>query len=213
MKDSIDDATWSAKYMGMPYEREGLLFPRDDLNYYNGSLPGEPDRVVAVCDVAWGGGDSLAMPFFYIYDEKVFVHDVIFNRGDKTVTRPLVIGKMKLHRPHMSRWESDSGGHEYCLIVDETLRREGIKLNISHRRAPNNKSKLARIIQVAPEIKKFYYRDFRNSDQEYREFMKELTSFTMTGKNSHDDAPDSLAMAVDFITYGFTGVEVFKRPF
>ena len=31
MKASIDDATWCAKYMGKPYVREGLLFPKEDL--------------------------------------------------------------------------------------------------------------------------------------------------------------------------------------
>ena len=39
MKASIDDATWCAKYMGRPYVREGLLFPADELRYYNGVLP------------------------------------------------------------------------------------------------------------------------------------------------------------------------------
>lgn len=43
MKASIDDATWWAKYMGKPYVREGLLFPADELRYFNGVLPdGEP---------------------------------------------------------------------------------------------------------------------------------------------------------------------------
>lgn len=33
MKESIDDTTWMAKYMGNPYIREGLLFPADELRY------------------------------------------------------------------------------------------------------------------------------------------------------------------------------------
>ena len=69
MKESIDDATWCAKYQGNPYIREGLLFPEDELLTYNGVLPdGEPEKV-AVCDVAWGGGDSLSMPIIYKYGE------------------------------------------------------------------------------------------------------------------------------------------------
>ncbi|MDX9776069.1 MAG: hypothetical protein RBT40_09015, partial [Petrimonas sp.] len=80
MKASIDDATWCAKYMGKPYVREGLLFPSDELRYYNGVLPdGEPYKV-AVCDVAWGGGDSTSMPFAYVYGDAVYIHDVVFNR-------------------------------------------------------------------------------------------------------------------------------------
>ena len=51
MKASIDDATWWAKYMGKPYVREGLLFPADELRYFNGVLPdGEPDRKLMVME-------------------------------------------------------------------------------------------------------------------------------------------------------------------
>lgn len=34
--------------------------------------------------------------------------------------------------------------------------------------------------------------------------------FTVSGKNLHDDAPDSLAMLVDFITGGIKMVKVAK---
>ena len=106
MKESIDDATWMARYMGNPYIREGLLFPADELRYYNGVLP---DGV----DTAWGGGDSLSMPVAYIYGEDVYIQDVVFNAGDKTATRPLVLGTLKQHHPHMVRWESNNGEDEH----------------------------------------------------------------------------------------------------
>jgi len=44
-------------------EKEGLAFPSDSLNYYNGVLPpGEPDNILFACDVAFGGSDYLSMP-------------------------------------------------------------------------------------------------------------------------------------------------------
>lgn len=214
MKASIDDATWTAKYMGNPYVREGLLFPADELRYYNGVLPdGDADRVLAVVDTAWGGGDSLAMPIAYVYGEDVYVDDVVFNNGDKTVTRPLVVGKLKAHKPHMVRWESNNGGDEYGGIVDETLRNEGIRINMSYKKAPTTQSKLSRIIQYAPDVKRFYFRDSKCRSSEYEKFMREVTMFTVSGKNLHDDAPDSLAMLNDFITGGIKMVTVARRPF
>ena len=214
MKDSIDDATWMAKYMGNPYVREGLLFPAAELQYYNGVLPdGEPDRKIAVVDTAWGGGDSLSMPICYIYNNEAYIVDVVFNNGDKTVTRPVVIGQLKKYQPHMVRWESNNGGDEYGGIVDEALRKEGVKINMSYKKAPTNQSKLSRIIQYAPDIKKFYFLDEKNRSSEYAKFMREVTMFTVSGKNLHDDAPDSLAMMVDFMTAGIKIVTVGKRPF
>ena len=146
MRKSIDDATWWAKYMGQPYVREGLLFPQSELNYYNGVLPeGDPVKK-AVCDVAWGGGDSLSMPFAYIYGDSVYIHDVIFSNGDKETTYPMVVGKTKQHLPHTERFEANNGGAEYADKVDELLRKDGVHINIYSRRAPNNQSKLARMV-------------------------------------------------------------------
>lgn len=213
MKESIDDATWNAKYMGTPYVREGLLFPEDELKMYNGVLPeGEPSKV-AVCDVAWGGGDSLAMPIAYIYGDDVYIHDVIFNAGDKTTTYPVVIGRCKQHMPHKVRFEANNGGAEYADHVDAELRKDGIRINITSKKAPSNQSKLARIIQLAPDIKNFYFIDDKHRSREYRAFMREVTTFVQTGKNVHDDAADSLAQLADEIFKGGTKIEVFKRPF
>ncbi len=213
MRASIDDATWWAKYMGQPYIREGLLFKKDELNYYNGTLPGiEPSRKMSVTDVAWGGGDFLSMPFAYIFDGAVYIHDVVFNNKDKTVTQPIVVGRVKCHLPHQIRMEADNGGHEYADKVDDTLRADGVNINITSRKAPNTQSKLSRIIRYAPEIKRFYFIDEKHASKEYNDFMRQFTTFVMTGKNAHDDAADSLAMLADFIEQDYGEVQVIKRP-
>lgn len=215
MRDILDDVSWKCLFQNEPIEREGLLFPEDDLLYYNGVLPGtEPVCKYFVCDVAWGGGDSLSAPFAYEYEDgSVYITDVIFNKGDKEVTRPIVVGKLKHHLPHQNRFEANNGGDEYCDAVDAKLKEDGIKLNLTHRKAPSNQSKLSRIIQAAPDIKKFYFLDKKHRSKEYSAFMKELTSFMQTGKNKHDDAADSLAMLSTLIRNPVGTVEVFRRPF
>ena len=219
MKASIDDATWWAKYMGAPYVREGLLFPADQLRYYNGVLPDGDPMKIATCDVAWGGGDSLSMPFVYVFGDAVYVHDVIFNRGDKTVTQPIVVGRTKIHRPHKERFEANNGGGEYADAIDQQLRKDGVHVNITARRAPNNQSKMARIIQYSPDIKKFYFispgRDENGKPyrtEEYQKFMDELTTFSQMGKNTFDDAADSVAQMADELLHGSARVEVAARP-
>lgn len=215
MRDTLDDISWKCLFMNEPIEREGLLFPEDELNFYNGVLPeGGLVRKYAACDVAWGGGDSLSMPIAYEYEDgSVYIPDVVFNKGDKTVTRPIVVGKLADHLPHQTEFEANNGGDEYCDAVDEELKKIGVRLNLSHRKAPSNQSKLSRIIQAAPDIKKFYFLDKKHRNKEYAAFMKELTSFLQTGKNKHDDAPDSLAILSKLINHRYGTVEVMKRPF
>lgn len=214
MRESIDDATWWAKYMGQPYVREGLLFPRTDLQWYNGTLPDvEPDKKLAVCDVAWGGGDAVAMPVAYVYGTEIYVHDVVFSDKDKTITQPLVAGTLRQHMPQQVRFEANNGGTEYADKIDELLRASGAHINITSRRAPTTTSKMARIIRYAPDIKRYHFVDDKHSSKEYKAFMREVTAYVMTGKNAHDDAPDSLAQLADFVSGSYGVVRIIDRPF
>ena len=213
MRNNIDRCTWWAKYMGQPYVREGLLFPSEELNYYNGVLPdGEPDRIIAACDVAWGGGDYLSMPICYCFGDACYVHDVVFSNLDKTVTQPLVIAALKKHLPHVVQFEANNGGSEYCSTIDDNLRKDNIRLNLTSRKAPSNMNKIARIVQVAPEIKRMYFIAHDHAPEQYREFMRWLCTFTIVGKNEHDDAPDSLAMVVSAMKYNFGVVTISHSP-
>lgn len=220
MKESIDSGTWLAKYMGNPRVREGLLFPAEELRYYNGVLPDGEHYKFAVCDVAWGGGDSLSMGFFTVCGDSVYLTDVIHNRGDKLITQPVVVGRTKLHMPHEEQFEANNGGAEYAEAIDQALRRDGVRVNISSKRAPNNQSKMGRIVQFSPEIKKIYFlKEGRDEDgkpyrsAEYQAFMDEVTTFTQMGKNPHDDACDMLAMAAaKLYGSGVARVEIGRRP-
>ena len=105
------------------------------------------------------------------------------------------------------------GGGEFAADVDRQLSSVGVRTNITTQRAPNNQSKVGRIIQYSPEIKRFYFVDKEHRTPEYDEFMREVCTFSQTGKNPHDDAPDSLAMLADELYHGSAQVEVRKRAF
>ena len=53
----------------------------------------------------------------------------------------------------------------------------------------------------------------KHASPEYRAFLNQLCSYVITGKNAHDDAPDSLAQLVKAITGNFGTVTVMERPF
>lgn len=213
-REVMDEMSWKALYMNQPVEREGLLFPADELRYFNGVLPdGEPDRKLMVMDIAWGGGDFTACPIAYVYGDAVFIPDLVFNNGDKTVTRPEVVGKIIQHKINVVRGEANNGGDEYCDVVDSQLRQHGYHCSVRSQRAPSGQSKLSRIIQYAPDIKRFYFLDDKHQSKEYKAFMEQVTMFTQLGKVPHDDAPDSLAQLSDELYNGISKIEPVKRPF
>lgn len=215
IRDTIDSADFECLFMQHGIEKEGLAFPADGLRYYNGVLPdGEPDNICFVNDVAWGGGDSLSMPIAYVYGDDVYIHDWIFDRRDKSITKPRVIGKILQHKVKMGQTEANNGGEEYSDDVYRILRTEyGYSINMTHKKAPTTMAKLTRIEQHAPTIRGFYFRDSSCRDDDYRKAMNELTSFSFTSKNLHDDAADSMAMLAAYAFDRSKIVTVARRPF
>lgn len=210
-----DIASWNAQYMGEPIERDGTLFAPEDLRYYNGILPdGEPDRIFMACDPAFGGGDFVSAPVAFQYDNDVFIHDLVFNAGDKKITRPMVVELVLRNKVQAAQFEANNGGEEYQEWVEARLKEKGYRLNITSKRAQTTKKKELRIFDKAPEIREFYFLEQGKRSKEYSQFMMNLFSFKITGKNKNDDAPDSLAMLVEMRDGTFGGKpEIFRRPF
>lgn len=224
MRDTLDKNEWMAKFQQAPFIREGLLFPEDDLRYFNGVLPeGGFVRAVSVGDIAWGGGDALSQPIGFEYENgDVYIVDWIFNRGAKEVTIPLVAGKIMDYEIQQTNFEANNGGEMYAQYIDEFLANNGYKCSITNTKAPTTMAKMAKIIQYSGDIKRrfiflrpnYVIKTLAKEDdastkrfmrsQEYDKAMEELTFFVQLGKNEHDDAPDSLAQLERFIEGGFT---------
>lgn len=217
LKNRLDKNEWEAKYQQRPFVREGLLFPESALRTYNGVLPdGGLVRKLFVCDVAWGGGDSLSAPFGYLYEDgSVYIPKWIFNKGDKKVTKPLVVGNALHYQPNQMHFEADNGGHEYADDIDRQLQEKNFKTNITSKKADNKSSKLARIIQYAPDVKEnFVFLDKEHRDKEYQDAMDEFTMFVQIGDNEHDDAPDAITQMAAFLSGGiYAKCEAVERPY
>lgn len=224
LKERLDKNEWEAKYQQNPFVREGLLFPEDELRYFNGVLPeGGFVRVVTACDVAWGGGDSLSMPIGFEYENgDVYIVDWIFNNGTKEVTIPIVAGKIMSHKIQQINFEANNGGEMYEKYIEDYLNEQKYKCSMSYTKAPNTMSKLAKIIQYSDDIKRrFVFLStkcdnkvpFKRSS-EYNKAMEELCTFVQIGKNNHDDAADSLSQLERFMEGAFTvKVEAIRNPF
>ena len=217
LRDRLDKNEWMAKYQQRPFVREGLIFPIDELNYYNGVLPDGDCLTAAACDVAWGGGDSLSMPFGKLFgsadDGPIYIPDWIFNKGDKYVTKPLVVAKTMQQKPNMVRFEANNGGDEYAEDVDRMLREQGYKANITWAKASNQIGKMAKIIQYAPDIKRrFYFLKPELQGEEYKAAMEELGMITQVGKNEHEDSADGLVQLFQLIDEGNVKTTIINSP-
>lgn len=211
-----DMASWLAQYMGEPIERDGALFTPQDMRFYNGVLPdGQPDRIFLACDVAFGGGDYVSAPVCYQFGDDVYVHDWIFDNGDKFITRPRIVDIILKHKVQAANFEKNNGGDSYQEYIEDVLKKEhSYKLNITSTYAPTTKRKEQRIFDHAPEIRQFYFLEDGKRNKDYNMAMTNLYSFKITGKNKNDDSPDSLSQICEMIlTSSYKRFEITRRPF
>lgn len=200
LEEVMDELSFQAIFMCNPIEREGLLYNKDELQYYY-SLPSEqPDTIIAVADTKGQGKDYVASPIGRMYGDLIYIDDVVFNNGLPELTIPLVAQKWHDNKVVRGDIEMNNGGDFYAKTVDERIKDLGGTTSI--RVFFTNQNKGVKIITYSDFIKKhfiFKHPDTYSTNSDYAKFMANVFSWTQTGRNKHDDAPDSLAMLAQLV--------------
>ena len=214
-RELLSAEQFESEFQQQPFEAKGLLFNKDELNYFF-ELPKDrdPDTIIAVGDTAESGSDSTSMPVAMIYGNAVYIVDVVFDDSPAEVTKPECAKCLIDNRVASAVFESNNAGQYYARDVDQIIRERGYSVGIRTKRTISNKQ--TRIEFASDNIKKnFYFKHpstYKRGSQ-YWNFMKEVTTYTRSGKVPHDDAPDSLSLLENEIRMLSGGkVEVFKRP-
>ena len=195
-----DTASWEAQYQGSPIERQGTVFEPDDMRFFKGALPQgiDPDSIFMSVDPAWGGGDFVAAPVCVRYGDDIYVVDVVYDNSEKKITQPKIAQKAEKWGVQAIIIEATKTTSAYSEGVSEILKNMGYSCRVSSStKTFTGEGKAQRIFNHAPEIREhFIFLDGERS-KEYDLFMSNVYSFKIEGKNKHDDAPDSLAMACE----------------
>ena len=209
MEVAEDPVIFSAKYLMKPIERDGLLFNKENVSFYN-ELPGrDPDRIIGYADVSHGGDDYFSLPIGYQYGNEIYIEKILFRNkfGGDDYIRPLVRDIIKNNSVSRCGVEKNNGGDYFATLMSNDLRDAGYHCNITTHNAPTNKSKLDRILACQNEIKgiasenntyKIYFKnpELIKGDKDYMDAMHNLYSWNQNPgmqNKQHDDFPDSLA--------------------
>ena len=214
-REIMDDASWRALYMCQPIEREGLVYSEDELRRYFELPKGDPDGIIAVCDTKDKGADYAFLPVAYVYGEDYYIDDCICDNNlpnivDVRLTEILVRDKVQ-----MCRFESNSAGGRVAEKVQEAVKEKGGITHITTKFTTANKE--TKIIVNSAWVKEhclFKDDSMYKRKSDYGKMMNFLCSYTMAGKNAHDDVPDGMAMLAEY-AQSLVGakVKIFKRPF
>lgn len=230
MREKLDKAEWMAKFMQKPYVREGLLFPDNELRFFNGDFDDELEnkerKVIALCDPAFGGADNLSMPICADFGGKQrYIIDWVYKKGTQAVTVPLIVAAIKKHYITELHIEQNAGGK----LMTDSIKTEMKKQNVYFCRiipyyANTKLPKEEKIKGYSDRVKEIFIflisRQYLAIDdrptyirtQMYQDAMDEFTMYTSEGKNPHDDASDSITQLAIVIDKKATQTVIMSSP-
>ena len=214
-RDIMDSVSWKALYMNQPIEREGLVYHPDELRRFFELPQEEPDAIIGVCDTKDKGNDYAFLPVGYVYGQDYYIADCVCDNGlpdtvDARLTDILVRDNVKA-----CRFESNSAGRRVAEKIQGEVKRLGGVTNITTKFTTANKE--TKIIVNSAWVKEhclFLDESKYKRNTDYGRMMDMLCSYTVAGKNKHDDVPDGMAMFAEYAqSLNGGSVEVFARPF
>lgn len=214
MAANLDDASYKALFMNSPIEREGLLYDEDELRRYF-DLPAEdPDAVIGICDTKDKGSDYAFLPVVRVYGNDYYIEDCVCDNSLPNIVDARLTEILVRYKVNSCRFESNSAGGRVAEKVQGEVKKKGGITHVTTKFTTSNKE--TKIIVNSAWVKEHcLFKDMslykRNSD--YGRMMDMLCSYTVAGKNKHDDVPDGLAMLAEYAqSLAGSKVEVFMRP-
>jgi predicted phage terminase large subunit-like protein len=211
----MDDASWKALFMNQPVEREGQLYSPEELRRYFTLPDQEPDTILAICDTKEQGADYCVCPVFYQYGNDFYMDAVICDNGKVEVVQERVAQLLVDRKVRMCRIESNRGGTLFAQNVEKRVKEMGGLTSITTKWTQTSKDTRIQINSATAKARiLFKDESLYAKDREYRDAMGQLCSYSMMGRNKHDDVPDAIAMFVDWQMSDRTNTaKILKRPF
>ena len=216
---TMDEISYRCMFKSEPIEREGILYNADQLKrYLNLPMDDEgnvlkPDAIFSVCDTKDTGKDYNAHVCIKQYGNNYYLDDVVFKNIDPGTLDYLNADMIVRNKVQMSQFESNKEGSRTANEVERIVTEKGWFCHFTKKYTTQNKE--TKIIINSPWVlEHVYFKDpsLYPLQSDYANFIKFLCSWTQLGKNTHDDAPDVMAMVAIFVAEMLGGqVQVMSR--
>lgn len=198
----MDPISYKCLYKNEPIEREGLLYHDEDLRRF-ASLPvREPDAILGICDVKNKGTDFMFLPCMLQYGTDYYLTECVCDDNtDYGVQYERLSDLIVNTNMQQCEFESNSGGDRVSYEVNKLVEEKGGRCNITDK--PTETNKETRIIVNADWVKKhvlFRTKENYGPKEDYGIMMSWLVTYSVVGKNIHDDVPDGLANFALYVT-------------
>lgn len=192
---AMDEISYKCIYKSEPIEREGLLYHEDDIRRYLSLPVTEPDAIWSIADTKQKGTDFFFQPVLLQYGNDYYLDDCICDNGsDYEVQYQRSTSLLMRNKVQACQYESNSGGDRVAEEVNKRIKDAGGYCNITQQYTTQNKE--TKIIVFAPWVKEhmlFKDKSLYPTKGDYGTMMGQMLSYSVAGKNSHDDVCDGLA--------------------
>ena len=212
---AMDDISYKCLYKSQPIEREGLLYHEDELRRYFKLPEREPDALLGICDTKDKGADYMFLPCVAQYGSDYYCLDCVCDdNSDYGVQYERCSQIIVNNKLQQCQFESNNGGSRVGYEVNKLVEQKNGRCNITTKFTDSNKE--TKIIVNADWVKKhvlFKDSSLYKAKSDYGIMMSFLLSYSVKGKNPHDDVPDGWAQFALFTqNMGGAKVTAFRRP-
>lgn len=213
MRENLDECSFKALFMNEPIEREGLIYEEAELRRYYELPDEEPEIIIAVCDTKDKGTDYCVQVVGYKYGDDYYIDDVICDNNLPEIVDGRLVEQLMRNNVQMANYESNNAGGRVATTVQHEIKAMGGRTKITTKFTTANKE--TKIIVNSAWVKEhclFKAKENYTRQSDYGKFISMLCSYTMAGKNKHDDVPDAISMFAEYAqSFVQRRVEVFKR--
>jgi predicted phage terminase large subunit-like protein len=183
---------FSANYQQDILQAKDRLY--SDFKTYS-KLPEGITRVHAYCDTADQGKDALCCIVYGLINNNAYVLDVLHTTEAMETTEPAVASLLNKYNAETAFIESNNGGRGFARNVETRIRAAG-----------NHKTRIDAFTQTGNKVSRILTNSFSCTNSiimpegwtfAWPTFYRELMSYSRTGKNAQDDAPDALTGVVE----------------
>ena len=205
-----NEIVYERQYQQNPKPRAGLLFPVQDLKFFDfeemEAKFADPDYCFTAADPADEGGDDFAGGNAKLIGDRIYISEILYNE-DGSDKNELAFRDMVIEAKSDSvAVEGVFGWNETAKRIRDDLEAKGFENEFRIKKPRTNKH--TRILNRSSFIKNhFYFRKDYEKFPQYAKFMRNLTSYLRVQepgkKNKHDDAPDLCEMIADYFEKNF----------
>lgn len=197
-----DAYSFESLYQCNPQPKEGLLYGSGFKTYL--ILPENGVRK-SYTDTADMGKDFLCSIAYLENENGIFVIDIIYTRDPMEVTEPLTAKQLSDHKIESALVESNNGGRGFARNVEQLCRDFGNwKTDVNWFTQTQNK--LARIHTNSSTVMNTVHFP-EGWVSRWPKFAGDLSTYSAIGRNSHDDAADTLTGMVENFSGGSSGID------